>query len=115
MLKPFMGGCAPTLARCREPRFLCSCTSALGLVLLPKCPMCLGIALAGIGIVVPVPRAALVALILCVPMALLVATTWREHRPLPLVAGVGAAVLLFAGHIAGLGVLLLALYAGRSR
>jgi hypothetical protein len=77
--------------------------------------MCLGIALAGIGIAVPVPRAAMVALILCIPMAFLVATTLRDRRPLPLVAGLAAAVLLFAGHMAGIGVLLLALYAGRPK
>jgi hypothetical protein len=77
--------------------------------------MCLGIALAGIGIAVPVPRAAMVALILCVPMAFLAATALRERRPLPLAAGVAAASLLFAGHMAGMGVLLVALYAGRSK
>jgi hypothetical protein len=57
----------------------------------------------------------MVALILLVPISFLIATTWRGHRPLPLAAGVVAAVLLFAGHTLGMGVLLVALYAGRSK
>src|SRR5947209_5026903 len=55
-------------------RFLCSCTPALGLAFLPKCPLCLAAVLAGLGITIPISRNLLTFLLLSAPACFLVGT-----------------------------------------
>ena len=75
-----MQGIGPYLAHCKERRFLSSCTSILGFALLPKCPVCLGIALASVGFLLAHCR----------------------RYSVPLIAGLIAAMLILAGKVVGL-------------